>query len=135
METLLKQTDKFLQLILLIAIVICAISIIGWMFLMFLFPALAVLQLLSAGVRTIFEFKKTDWHRRTYTAYWIVVGIWMLIIGVFSELYSFRDSIFFQMVFSLPIAIWYYVQILQEKAEVRRITETAENARLAAMVK
>jgi hypothetical protein len=115
--------------------VICAISFIGWMFLMILFPALAVLQLLSAGIRTFSEFKKTDWHRRTFRLYWIMVGVWTLINSAIWALDSFDSTILSQMLLSAPIAIWYYVKISQEKAEVRRITETAENARLAAMVK
>ncbi len=135
METTLKKTDEVLQFVLLILIVICAISICGWMFLKVLFLALAVLQLLSAGIRTLFEFKKTNWHRRTLSAYWIAVGAWVLLISVVWGLSSFRESMFFQMLLSAPIAICYYIEISQEKAQVRRITETAENVRLAAMMK
>lgn len=132
METLLKQADKVLQLILLILIVICGISFIGWMFLMFLFPALAVLQLLSAGVRTIFEFKKTDWHRRTFRLYWIMVGCWA-IINLTVYLTSEINDLFIitMMAFSLPIAIWYSWRITKEGERI----EAKENTGLVASMK
>lgn len=139
MKNTLKTADRALQLGLLILIGVCAISIYGWMFLMVLFPALAVLQLLSAGIRTIFEFKKTDWHQHTFNTYWILVGCWIVINTIVYLIPAINDVFYLtMMVLSLPIAIWYYAQISKEKSAIRRVVgkeEIAENARLAAMVK
>lgn len=127
MKTLLKQTDKVLQLILLILIVLCGISFFGWMFLIVLFPALAVLQLLSAGIRTFFEFKKTNWHRRTFRLYWIMVGSWAIINTAVCLIPAINDVFFVtMMVLSLPIAIWYYSRISKEE----KLIEEEDNFRL-----
>ncbi|MCU0431880.1 MAG: hypothetical protein MUC87_00330 [Bacteroidia bacterium] len=132
MKDSLKLTDRVLQLTLLVLIGIAGISLVGWMLLMVLFPALAILQLLSAGIRTAFEFNQSKWHRRTFSSYWIMVGLWAVINGII-WIMNMDDAIFLSMMLlSLPLAIWYYIQLGEEKYAV---SEETQQHRLAEMIK
>ncbi|MCA6362041.1 MAG: hypothetical protein IM638_03325 [Bacteroidetes bacterium] len=138
MKTLIKDTDRTLQLILLVLIGIVGVTVLGWMLLMFLFPLLALIQLLSAVLRTAESIGKKTNNRRFYFTYWIMVAVWAMINGFIWAQTSFRDSVLSQMGLSILIAVYYYSGIRtidkSEEVEQERI-EIAENHRLAEMMK
>jgi cobalamin synthase len=132
MKTALKKTDETLQLVLLILIVLCGISLIGWLFLMVLFPVLAVVQLLSAGIRTYASYNTTEWNRRTLNIYWTMVGCWIIINTIVYLIPAINDVFFLtMMLLSMPIAIWYYKRIKKENV----LSEEEKNTQLAATMK
>jgi phosphoglycerol transferase MdoB-like AlkP superfamily enzyme len=138
MKEHMKDTDRTLQLILLIVIGIAALSVFGWFFLVFLFPILGLIQLLSAAFRTAESIIKKDKNLRFFFGYWIMVAVWANINGFIWHQTSFSESIFSQMGASILIAIYYYSRIRKidnmEKSEWER-KEIEENRRLAAMMK
>lgn len=133
-----NQIDRTLQLILLTVIGITVISVFGWFFLVFLFPILGLIQLLSAAFRTAESIRKKDDNRRFYFGYWLMVAAWAIINGFIWYQTSFSESIFSQMGISILIAIYYYSRIRKidnvEEIERER-NEVEENRRLAAMMK
>jgi cobalamin synthase len=132
MKTALKKTDETLQLVLLILIVLCGISLIGWLLLMVLFPVLAVVQLLSAGIRTYASYNTTEWQQRTLNIYWKLVGCWIIINTIVYLIPAINDVVFLtMMLLSLPIAIWYYKRIKKENV----LSEEEKNTQLAAIMK
>lgn len=132
----LKKTDTAVQLIFLILIVIAGLSLYGWIFLAVLFPALGVIQLLSAAIRTVVDFKSSEWHRKLFKTYWMLVGGWVILNGAFYLIDLIRDGwIFSMMITSMPVAIWYYSKVNKEERVMRENGEVEENRRLAAMMK
>lgn len=132
-----KTADKIIQLLIMILIGVSAVSLVGLYALFVLFPALAIVQLTSALIRTVFEFNRTPWHRKMLSTYWLLVAAWGIINFGFYAIASLHDAYLLSMMgFSLPIAIWYYVSIGEEADVLQEIIdkgEKEENARLAAL--
>jgi energy-coupling factor transporter transmembrane protein EcfT len=136
MKTAIKKIDTALQLIFLILIVIAGLSLYGWIFLAVLFPALGVIQLLSAAIRTIVDFNRTDWHRKFLKTYWMLVAGWVVVNGAFYVIDQIHDGwMFSMMITSMPVAIWYYSKVNKEERIMRENGEVEDNRRLAAMMK
>jgi hypothetical protein len=136
MKTAIKKIDTAVQLVFLILILIAGLSLYGWVFLAVLFPALGVLQLLSAAIRTIADFNRSEWHRKLFKTYWVLVAGWIIVNAVFYLIETIQDGwIFSMMLTSMPVAIWYYSKVNKEERVMQEIVETEENGRLAAMMK